>query len=222
MTSPGTENTNVVDGDQDRNQDNPSEHDVATDNTTPEGADPDGTSAETAVTEPAVPDSTSEQSSSEQFAPQPPAAPLPPTAAASSGSRGGLLGGLAVVSTGLGLSSLIGNPLSDMLRARQEIMGQIEAGMGGGGGDQIEAFYGAPWNTTALVNGSIALVAVLVGAIVLAVNMRRAESRAWVTGLAVGGAVLGLIGVLLAGGMYLDLFAGAPELPAAPPMVPGG
>ncbi|KID32133.1 hypothetical protein [Prauserella rugosa] len=153
-----------------------------------------------------------------------PAATVPPTAAAGSGkgSGSGVLGGIAVVSTGLGLSSLIGNPLSEMLRARQEIMGQIEAGMGGAGSDQIESFYGAPWHTTALVNGVIALVAAVIGAVVLLVHTRRSDARPWVTALAVGGLVLGLIGLVLAGGMYLDLFASQPELPAAPPMAPGG
>ncbi|MCP2253123.1 hypothetical protein LY13_001871 [Prauserella aidingensis] len=141
--------------------------------------------------------------------------------AGSSGSGVGVLGGIALVSSGLGLSSLIGNPLSDMLRARQEIVGQIEAGTGGGG-DQIEAFYGAPWHTTALVNGIIALVAVVVGAVVLFAHTRRADKRPWVTALAVGGVVLGLLGVLLAGGMYLDLFAAQPELPAAPQLGAGG
>lgn len=146
---------------------------------------------------------------------------VPAARTGSSGSGLGVLGGIALVSSGLGLSSLIGNPLSDMLRARQEIVGQIEAGAGGGG-DQIEAFYGAPWHTTALINGIIALVAVVIGAVVLFAHARRADKRPWVTALAVGGVVLGLLGVLLAGGMYLDLFAAQPELPAAPQLGAGG
>ncbi|MBB3663807.1 MULTISPECIES: hypothetical protein [Prauserella salsuginis group] len=146
---------------------------------------------------------------------------VPAASAGASGSANGILGGIAVVSAGLGLSSLIGNPLSDMLRARQEIVGQIEAGAGGGG-DQIEAFYGAPWHTTALVNGVIALVAAVVGGIVLLAYARRSDKRPWVTALAVGGVVLGVLGLLLAGGMYLDLFAAQPELPAAPQLGTGG
>ncbi|WP_253856003.1 hypothetical protein [Prauserella alba] len=145
---------------------------------------------------------------------------VPTAGTGASGSGAGVLGGIAVVSAGLGLSSLIGNPLSDMLRARQEIVGQIEAGAGGG--DQIEAFYGAPWHTTALVNGIIALVAAVVGGVVLLAYARRSDKRPWVTALAVGGVVLGLLGLLLAGGMYLDLFAAQPELPTAPQLGTGG
>jgi hypothetical protein len=54
-------------------------------------------------------------------------------------------GAAAVVSAGLGLSSLTGTGLGDMMRSRQEIIGQIEASVGGGAGvDQIDTFYGAP------------------------------------------------------------------------------
>lgn len=157
-----------------------------------------------------------------QELPPEPAVPSDSAAANTGASRSGsgILGGIAVVSSGLGLSSLIGNPLSDMLRAREEIVGQIEAGTGGG--DQIEAFYGAPWHTSALVNGVIALVALVIGAVVLLAHMRSSDKRPWVTALAVGGMVLGLLGLLLAGGMYLDLFAAQPELPAAPQLGAGG
>ncbi|GAA1234699.1 hypothetical protein GCM10009676_18080 [Prauserella halophila] len=152
-----------------------------------------------------------------------PAAPSDAPAAGAGAKRSatGVLGGIAVVSSGLGLSSLIGNPLSDMLRAREEIVGQIEAGTGGGG-DQIEAFYGAPWHTAALVNGVVALVAAVIGGVVLAVQARRSDSSPWVIAVALGGVVLGLLGLLVAGGMYLDLFAAQPELPTAPQLGTGG
>lgn len=144
------------------------------------------------------------------------------TTPASTGRAGGVLAGAgAVVSAGLGLSSLTGNSLSEMLRSRKEIMGQIEASTGGGGGDQVEAAYGAPWHTVALVNGIFALVALLVGGAVLAALARRADSQPWVKAISLGGAVLGVIGLAVAGGMYFDLFAAQPELPQQPAPMPG-
>lgn len=141
---------------------------------------------------------------------------------AATASAGGFeAGGAAVVSAGLGLSSLIGTSLGDMLRSRQEIIGQIEANTGGGG-NQIEAFYGAPWHTAALINGIFALAAVLIGGVLLAAHARRADTWPWVKAVALGGVMIGLIGLLVAGGMYFDLFAPQPTLPQAPAPGPGG
>ncbi|WP_199431345.1 hypothetical protein [Qaidamihabitans albus] len=127
-------------------------------------------------------------------------------------ARGFLAGGAAIVSAGLGLSSLTGTALGDMLHSRMEIIGQIEASTGAGG-DQVEAFYGAPWHTAALINGAFALVAVLIGGVLLAAHARRPDTAPWAKAVALGGVLLGAIGLLVAGGMYLDIFASAPELP---------
>lgn len=129
-------------------------------------------------------------------------------------------GAAAVVSAGLGLCSLTGTALGDMLRARKELMGQIEASTGGGGGDQIGSIYSAPWDTTALLNGFFAFIAVVVGGALLAVHAKRADTHPWVKAVALGGVALGALGLIVAGGMYLDLFASKPELPAAPPTPP--
>jgi hypothetical protein len=122
----------------------------------------------------------------------------------------------AIVSAGLGLVSLTGTGVSDMLRSRQEIVGQIEASVGSGAIDQVAAFYGSPWHTAALVNGTFALVAVLVGGLLLAAHPGRTTTQPWVRAIALGGVVLGGIGIIVATGMYFDLFAPQPVLPAAP------
>lgn len=140
-----------------------------------------------------------------------------PVGTATSGGSGS--GAAAVVSAGLGIVSLTGTGLGDMLRARMEIIGQIKIGGGGAGGrglDQVDALYGAPWHTAALVNGVFALVAVVIGVGLLAVYHGRADARPWVRAIALGGAVLGGIGVLIAGGMYFDLFAAQPALSSRP------
>ena len=133
-------------------------------------------------------------------------------------SGGHLAGAGAVVSAALSVASLTGTPLSEMLRTNQRISGQIAA-QGGGNVDQIDVLYSAPWHTAALSNGIIAVIAVLIGGAALAA-FPRAGSQQWVKAVALGGVVLGLLGVLVAGGMYFDLFASPPELPTM--TTPGG
>lgn len=132
-------------------------------------------------------------------------------------STGTVAGGGAVVGAGLGLASLLGTPLSDMLRDRAQLLGQIES-FSGMSGDQVDAFYGAPWHTAALVNGVVALIAVVVGAVLLFGPVRKPGAPTWARPVALGGLVLGVLGLFVAGGMYIDLFAAQPTLPAMPAM----
>ncbi|WP_016909960.1 hypothetical protein [Streptomyces xiaopingdaonensis] len=126
---------------------------------------------------------------------------------------GGLAAGAgAVVSAGLGLASITGTSLSEMFRERKQLLGQIEAGSGGAG-DQVNALYGAPWHATAMINSIFALVAVLLGGLLVLQLSGRTDTRPWVRAVALGGAILGAIGLLTGLGMYFDLFASQPELP---------
>ncbi|MEW2218342.1 hypothetical protein AB0939_03365 [Streptomyces sp. NPDC006990] len=128
-------------------------------------------------------------------------------------------GAVAVLSAGLGLASLTGTSFSDMLRERKSLIGQIESsaqGSGGSAADQVNSLYGAPWHAAAVVNGIFAALAVVVGALLLAALTGRSRARGWVKAVALGGVLLGLVGLLVAGGMYFDLFAAQPEVPAAP------
>lgn len=143
-----------------------------------------------------------------------------PSGSSGTSSGGFAAGAVGIVSAGLGLVSITGSSLGDMLRFRKEIMGQIELRSGGGGGDQVEIAYGAPWDTVAIVNGAFALLAVVLGGALLAVHANNADTKGWVKAVALGGALLGVIGLGIAGGMYLDLFGSQPELPQAP-QIPG-
>lgn len=185
----------------------------AAESETPAQPDEAGTQRETAETaETAHPvDTADEDTSTENTAGA-------PEDTRSSRQGGHLAGAAAVVSAALGMISLTGTPLSEMLRTNQRMSGQIEA-QSGGNVDQIEVLYSAPWHSAALSNGIIALIAVLLGGSVLAAFLR-ADSQPWAKAVALGGVVLGLLGVLVAGGMYFDLFASPPKLPTMP--TPGG
>ncbi|SBU92273.1 hypothetical protein YW5DRAFT_03935 [Streptomyces sp. Ncost-T6T-1] len=69
--------------------------------------------------------------------------------------------------------------------------------------------------TTALVNGVFALLALLVGAVVLVRPAFGAPADrpqpAWVRAVALAGVALGVLGVLISAGMYLDLFVSLPS-----------
>ncbi|UZJ29447.1 hypothetical protein [Streptomyces endophytica] len=113
----------------------------------------------------------------------------------------------AVVAAGLGLASVTGTWLGTLMAERQTLMGQINL-QAGKATDQISAMYGTPWHTTALVNGVFAVLAALVAAVVL--TRPRAT---WVRAVAWGGLALGVLGLLISAGMYLDLFGSMPTIP---------
>ncbi|MEK2471541.1 hypothetical protein [Streptomyces noursei] len=154
--------------------------------------------ADTAAADDATDDATAtDDTADEADTPEEPA----PSAAAGAG---------AVVAAGLGLASVTGTWLGTLLAERQTVLGQIKL-QSGKVTDQIGAVYGTPWHTTALVNGVFAVLAMLVAAVVLT-----GRRPTWVRAVAWGGLALGLLGLLISAGMYLDLFASLPSLPKAP------
>ncbi|WP_419998038.1 hypothetical protein [Streptomyces boninensis] len=136
------------------------------------------------------------------------------------------IGAAAISSAALGLASLTGTWMSDTMAARKELIGQIKTSAqgqtGGNPADQIADVYATPWHTTALFNGTFALVALLVAAVVLlppVLSSARGGSGSqpvtWIRSVAVAGLILGILGLLIAGGMYLDLFASVPSVPSS-------
>jgi hypothetical protein len=131
-------------------------------------------------------------------------------------------GAAAVVGAGLGIASLTGTWISDLMSSRQELIGQIN-GQTLPPEEQIATIYGTPWHTTALFNGMFALAAIIVAGVALVVPALRKtgdESPTWVRAVAVGGVALGSIGLVIAALMWFDVFT---ELPAVPeqPAIPG-
>ncbi|MBL1097538.1 hypothetical protein [Streptomyces coffeae] len=135
---------------------------------------------------------------------------------------GVLPGAAAVVAAGLGFASVSGTWLGTMMQERKQLTGQIAA-QSGSAGDQIAALYGTPWHTAALVNGIFALAAVVIAAVVLtrrhpsAPDTSSASAAApWITAVAWGAVLLGILGLLIAAAMGLDLFTALPTVPSSP------
>uniref|UniRef100_A0AAU2V1H0 Integral membrane protein n=1 Tax=Streptomyces sp. NBC_00003 TaxID=2903608 RepID=A0AAU2V1H0_9ACTN len=124
-------------------------------------------------------------------------------------------GAAAVVAGALGAVSLSGTWMGKTLSERATLIGQIKTSQSSTAAQQIQEIYGNSWHTTALVNGVFALLALIVGAFVLARpafgTPGRAEQPVWVKAVALAGVVLGVIGLLISAGMYLDLFAALPS-----------
>ncbi|MFI0816530.1 hypothetical protein ACH4TX_36420 [Streptomyces sp. NPDC021098] len=149
--------------------------------------------------------------------------PATAPATALAASTGVFSGAAAVASAGLGLASLTGTWLGTMLQERAQLTGQIKA-QSGAAANQIEAVYGTPWHTTAFLNGLFGLAAVVIAAVVL-LRQRSAASASganWVSAVAWGAVALGIIGLLIAAVMGLDVFTPMPKVPASPGGAPTG
>ncbi|NUV68565.1 MULTISPECIES: hypothetical protein [unclassified Streptomyces] len=124
-------------------------------------------------------------------------------------------GAAAVVSAALGVVALTGAWTGRVAAERETLIGQIKLSGGGSAAQQISEIYGDAWHTTALVNGIFALLALLVGAVVLVRPAFGAPADrpqpAWVRAVALAGVALGVLGVLISAGMYLDLFVALPS-----------
>ncbi|MET9932526.1 MULTISPECIES: hypothetical protein [unclassified Streptomyces] len=115
-------------------------------------------------------------------------------------------GAAAVVSAALGAVALTGTWTGRVVSERETLVGQIKTSGSGTPAQQISEIYGDAWHSTALVNGVFALLALIVAVTVLLLPRR----PAWVRAVAVAGAVLGGLGLLLSVGTYFDLFLSLP------------
>ncbi|MGW1203470.1 hypothetical protein [Streptomyces cyaneofuscatus] len=123
-------------------------------------------------------------------------------------------GATAVVSAALGIVALTGAWSGRVAAERETLMGQIQTAGGSSAAQQISEIYGDAWHTTALVNGVFAVLALLVGAFVLARpafgTPATRPQPAWIRAVALAGVALGTLGVLISAGMYFDLFLSLP------------
>ncbi|MFJ6794194.1 hypothetical protein [Streptomyces sp. NPDC091268] len=124
----------------------------------------------------------------------------------------------SVVAAGLGLVALSGSWVSRVIAERQTLIGQIESANATTTEAKIEALYGNAWHLTALVNGVLSTLALLIAVFVLARPAFGAPGRTlltWVRAVSWAAVALGALGVLLFGLMYFDILVPLPTAPAA-------
>ncbi|WP_445528930.1 hypothetical protein [Streptomyces cyslabdanicus] len=120
----------------------------------------------------------------------------------------------AVVSAALGLVSLSGSWLGTVAGAREQLIGQLRTSSDASVAEQIKTIYGDAWQATALWSGLFALVALIVGVVVLARPAFGAPGRPqapWIKSVAWAGVALAVIGLLLAVLKYTDVLLGLPS-----------
>jgi hypothetical protein len=120
----------------------------------------------------------------------------------------------AVVSAGLGIVSLTGSWVGTVASARESLIGQLQTSSSSNVGTLIEKGYGNAWHATALWGGAFALVALIVGVVVLARPAFGAPGRPqapWIKSVSWAGVALGVIGLLLAVLKYTDILLGLPS-----------
>ncbi|MFD5077213.1 hypothetical protein [Streptomyces sp. NPDC058371] len=123
-------------------------------------------------------------------------------------------GAAAVVSAGLGIVSLTGSWVSTVAAARETLTGQLQTSSSASVATQVREVYGDAWSVTALVGGLFALVALIVGVVVLARPAFGAPGKPqapWIKSVAWAGVALGVVGLLLAIAKYTDLLLGLPS-----------
>ncbi|MFF3858869.1 hypothetical protein [Streptomyces sp. NPDC002209] len=129
-------------------------------------------------------------------------------------SEGVGAGACAVVAAGLGLVALSGSWVSRVIAERQTLVGQIESVNAATTEAKIQALYGDAWHMTALVNGVLSTLALLLAVFVLARPAFGAPGRTlptWVRAVSWAAVGLGALGVLLFGLMYFDILAPLPK-----------
>lgn len=122
-------------------------------------------------------------------------------------------GAAAVVSAGLGLVSLTGSWLGTVAQARESLFGQLETAAAASVATQIQQVYGDSWNANAMVAGVFALVALIVGVVVLVRPAFGAPDRVqapWIKSVAWAGVSFGVLGLVLAVLKYTDVLLSMP------------
>jgi hypothetical protein len=136
------------------------------------------------------------------------------TAAPGEDSSGAGQGAGAVVSAALGVVALSGSWVATVASARESLIGQLQTSQSASVAKQVSEVYGDSWHATALVGGIFALLALIVGAVVLARPAFGAPGRpqaVWIKSVAWAGVSLGVLGLLLAVAKYTDILMALPS-----------
>ncbi|GHE77490.1 hypothetical protein [Streptomyces griseoaurantiacus] len=130
------------------------------------------------------------------------------------GTAGVGQGAGAVVSAALGVVSLTGGWVGTVASARETLVGQLRTSSSASVATQIKEVYGDAWHAAALWGGFFALLALVVGVVVLArpaFGTPGPPQAAWIKSVAWGGIALGVLGLLLAVAKYTDILLGLPS-----------
>jgi hypothetical protein len=142
--------------------------------------------------------------------------PFAPAASVEDSSGAGQGAG-AVVSAALGVVALSGSWVATVASARESLIGQLQTSQGASVAKQVSEVYGDSWHATALVGGIFALLALIVGAVVLARPAFGAPGKpqaVWIKSVAWAGVSLGILGLLLAVAKYTDILMALPSASA--------
>ncbi|MFH8975428.1 hypothetical protein [Streptomyces sp. NPDC017890] len=121
----------------------------------------------------------------------------------------------AVVSAGLGLVSLTGSWVGTVASNRESVFGQLETSSSSNVQDMLERGYGDAWQATALWGGVFALIALIVGVVVLvrpAFGVPGKPQAAWIKSVSWAGVALGVIGLVLAVLKYTNVILDVPAV----------
>ncbi|MFF8096783.1 hypothetical protein [Streptomyces sp. NPDC016675] len=138
-----------------------------------------------------------------------------PGAAVDQGATGVGQGAGAVVSAGLGIVSLTGSWVGTVASARESVFGQLETTSSSNVQTMLEKGYGEAWQATALWGGVFALIALIVGVVVLvrpAFGVPGRPQAAWIKSVSWAGVALGVIGLILAVLKYTDVMLSVPSV----------
>ncbi|MCY0917164.1 hypothetical protein OS965_03100 [Streptomyces sp. H27-G5] len=119
----------------------------------------------------------------------------------------------AIVAAGLSVVALSGSWVSRVVAERQNLVNQLDLSQTADNNAKIAALYSAPWHATALVNGILSAIALLLALFVLARPAFGVPGRTlptWIRSVAWAAIALGALGVLLFALMYFDVLLPAP------------
>lgn len=121
----------------------------------------------------------------------------------------------AVVSAALGLVSLTGGWIGSVAAQKENLLSQLQnSSQNSSVATLLKEGYGDVWNVQALYAGIFALVALLVGVLVLVRPAFGAPGKlqaAWIRSVAWAGVSLGVIGLLIAVLKYSDVLVSLPS-----------
>ncbi|MGW8066468.1 hypothetical protein ACVV2G_30340 [Streptomyces ziwulingensis] len=136
-------------------------------------------------------------------------------AAGDRGATGVGQGAGAVVSAGLGIVSLTGSWVGTVASDRESVFGQLETSSSSDVQTMLEKGYGEAWQATAFWGGVFALIALIVGVVVLvrpAFGAPGKPQAAWIKSVSWAGVALGVIGLILAVLKYTDVILAVPSV----------